>query len=106
MFCSDAIPCAYLQPYRSGSTAHDRCTRGWQSATACPRAAAEVRSATLYVYLPHAMPAFVVSKVARYVSCVPTSKLTPSSPCTSTSIVTTAPGVLVKCGPSREAHGG
>ena len=63
MFCSDAIPCAYLQPYRSGSTAHDRCTRGWQPATACPRAAAEVRSATLYVYVPHAMPAFVVSKV-------------------------------------------
>ena len=60
MFCSDAIPCAYLQPYRSGSTAHDRCTRGWQPATACPRAAAEVRkldSATLYVYVPHAMPA-------------------------------------------------
>ena len=42
---------------------HDRCTRGWQLATACPRAAAEVRSATLYVYVPHAMPAFVVSKV-------------------------------------------
>ena len=104
MFCSDAIPCAYLQPYRSGSTAHDRCTRGWQSATACPRAAAEVRSATLYVYVPHAMPAFVVSKVR--LVCPPTSKLTPSSPCTSTSIVTTAPGVLVKCGPSREAQGG
>ena len=43
----------------------------------------------------------------RYVSCVPTSKLTPSSPCYNVpSIVTTAPGVLVKCGPSREAQGG
>ena len=59
----------------------------------------------VYVYVPHAMPAFVVSKVR--LVCPPTSKLTPSSPCYNVpSIVTTAPGVLVKCGPSREAQGG